>query len=60
MILGTQSISYWVQIYKHNRWKDCWMHESVEQAQKNMESVNKAWPDAEYRIVKREIVEEIL
>jgi hypothetical protein len=35
------------------------MHESIENAQKNIESANKAWPDAEYRIVMREIIEEI-
>lgn len=60
MILGTQVINYWVQLYKHNRWNDCWKHESVEEAQKSIESANKAWPDAEYRIIKREIVEEIV
>jgi hypothetical protein len=59
-ILSTQSINYWVQLYKNNRWNDCWKHESVESAEKNIESAKKSWPDAEYRIIKREIVEEIV
>lgn len=59
MKLSTQTTNYWVQLYKNNRWNDCWKHESEEQARESVESANKAWPDAEYRVVKREINEEV-
>lgn len=57
--VSTETIQFWVQIYKNNYWKDCWKHESLEESQESIEKMNRAYPDVEYRIVKRQINEEI-
>lgn len=58
-VVSTEKTQFWVQIYKDNRWKDCWKHETLEESQESIERMNRAYPDAEYRIVKRQIIEEI-
>ena len=58
-VVSTETIQFWVQIYKNNYWKDWWKHESLEESQESIEKMNRAYPDVEYRIVKRQINEEI-
>ena len=60
-ILSTETVNYWVQIYSSagDCWRDCWKHESMEEAEKNLMSALTAYTEAEYRIVKRRIIDEV-
>lgn len=63
--MKTEKIQFWVQINKteaqdaYEIWKDIWKFDTLEEAKSNLLGLKFEYPDCNYRLMKREIVEEI-